>query len=193
MICALQVGVSRYSRKQSETTLFTCDQACISEITAVGQGGRVTMFSIRPTNPSTPILYIASEEKQLILLRYGLLTETWLKFLMKRRNINASFFKGKKEMIGTAMEESWSLRFTQKTTQKTTTDNVTADNTFDTTNWHMSHCSITDTHFTSESRNFQHGTHKQQVHLITTRNPNKHYKRQVHQGFVIYLILNHCV
>lgn len=64
-----QVGVSRYSRKQSETTLFTCDQACISEITAVGQGGRVTMFSIRPTNPSTPILYIASEEKQLILLR----------------------------------------------------------------------------------------------------------------------------
>lgn len=64
-----QVGVSRYSRKQSDVTLYTCDQACVSDISAVGQGGRATMFSIRPTNPSTPILYIASEEKQLILLR----------------------------------------------------------------------------------------------------------------------------
>jgi len=53
----------------SESELYACDQICASEIALVPNNGKEVSFPIHPTNPATPIVYIATQKEQLITLR----------------------------------------------------------------------------------------------------------------------------
>jgi hypothetical protein len=53
----------------SESELYACDQICASEIALVPNNGKEVTFPIHPTNPATPIVYIATQKEQLITLR----------------------------------------------------------------------------------------------------------------------------
>lgn len=53
----------------NETPLYACDQICASDIATVPSNGKEITFSIHPTNPATPIVYIATQQEQLITLR----------------------------------------------------------------------------------------------------------------------------
>lgn len=53
----------------SNIPLYACDQICASEISAVPNNGKEVSFPIHPTNPATPIVYIATQQDQLLTLR----------------------------------------------------------------------------------------------------------------------------
>lgn len=65
----LQVKV-RKDPKFAESPLFACDQICSSDISSVPGNGREISFPIHPTNPATPIIYIATQKEQLVTLRF---------------------------------------------------------------------------------------------------------------------------
>ena len=65
---SLQVSVSK-SKTFKDTLLYTCDQTCSGEPRTMPSNGSPLVYPIRPTNPSTPILYIAKEQQQLVELR----------------------------------------------------------------------------------------------------------------------------
>ena len=61
--------VSVSKARDSDVNIYGCDQICSSDIISLpGNGGQVT-FNIKPTNPSTPILYLAKSTNQLVLVR----------------------------------------------------------------------------------------------------------------------------
>ena len=53
----------------SDAQLYACDQICASEIAQVPNNGKEISFFIHPTNPATPIVYIATQKEQLLTLR----------------------------------------------------------------------------------------------------------------------------
>ena len=64
----------------SDIPLYACDQICASEISAVPNNGKEISFPIHPTNPATPIVYIATQKDQLLTLRFHLTSFIFLSF-----------------------------------------------------------------------------------------------------------------
>lgn len=62
------VSVSK-DPKYGDTALYACDQICKDQIISLPNNGRDVTFPIRPTNPATPILYVALQQDQLVTLR----------------------------------------------------------------------------------------------------------------------------
>lgn len=64
-------GYVKVSREvtSGDPVLYACDQICKSEIVALPANGQEVTFKIHPTNPATPILYVAQDREQLITLR----------------------------------------------------------------------------------------------------------------------------